>query len=96
MYSLHCKYYVLLGNELILIIYSLFKTLPYYTEKHLKYKVDDLNPTDDREPSKEAHSSSYSGKFCPHVCLFIFYDSIKAGGGKTDLDQVEFLLLFEV
>ena len=75
---------------------SLLKTFPYYSDKHSKYKVDNLNPTYDGESSKKTHCSSDSGKFCLQVCLFIFHYLIKAGCGKTDLDEVEFLLLFEV
>ena len=59
-------------------------------------KEDDLNPTDDGEPSEQAHSPPNSGQLGFHVRLFILGDQIKGGGVKDYLHKVKLCLYLQV
>ena len=69
---------------------------PGHVDDNLAGKVDDLNPTDDGEPSKQAHSPSNSGQLCFQVGLFIFSNQVKGGGIKNYLHEVKVCLYLKV
>ena len=55
----------------------------------LEEKEDDLNATDDGEPSEETHGASNETQLGLRLDLLVSLDVIKGGRVKVDLYQLE-------
>ena len=62
---------------------NLFENCPDNPDNYLARKVDNLNPTDDRESREQSHGSTNSRKLCLQVSLFIFHNFVKSWCGKS-------------
>ena len=51
-------------------------------------KVDDLNPTDNREASEESHGASNETQLGLRLDLLVSLDVVKGGRVKVDLNQL--------
>ena len=52
-------------------------------------KEDDLNATDDGEPSEETHGASNETQLGLHLDLLVSLDVVKGRRVKVDLDQLK-------
>ena len=67
------------------VLYLFFvKSILEYLEDDLDSKVDNLNSTDDGEPSEESHGSSNSWQHIHKLGCSILGDFVKSGGIKVD------------
>ena len=70
-------------------VHLLFDVVHHKRTDQLKKKEDDLDATDDREPSEESHGSPDKTEGGGELDLLVPLDLVEGGRVQVDLDQLQ-------